>query len=109
MHIRRLLLAVMLLTPCVLRAQSKGDFTLGLTIDNKLSSVLISISRGDVPVNFSTPAAVQANATLYRLVSVDTPGVHADKITCAFNGIDATDVYVALFITPSTGCPQNSA
>lgn len=109
MHIRILLFATLVLSPSVLHAQSKSDFTLQLTIDNKLSAILISISRGEVPVNFSTPANVQANTTLYRLVAADTPSVHAAPIPCAFNGIDPSDLYAALFITPSSGCAQNSS
>jgi hypothetical protein len=109
MRIRLLLLTALFLLPSPVRAQSKADFTLAFTIDNNQSALSLEISRAEIPFNFSIPTIVQANTGLYRLVDPDTPKVHASKILCAFNGIDASDAVAALLITPAKACMQNSS
>src|SRR6266852_1266622 len=108
-----LLLCAVGLYPGSSPAQTKADFSVQPTActDPKkcdsMAGITILVSRGDPPVSFvSSSDTLISQVKIYRIVSADTPAVHADMIDCAILSAESGGEVATFWFTPKDKCPK---
>jgi len=72
-----------------------------------MAGITILVSRGDPPVSFvSSSDTLISQVKIYRIVSADTPAVHADMIDCAILSAESGGEVATFWFTPKDKCPK---